>query len=501
MPTEGNPRGFRLIKSLRFRLALSYAIFCALLLVGLGAILRGVLTNVIESTVHRLLDEEWAALKGFIDIDKQGRIRWTHDPADREEAAIVERIRFVYMIASSSGEVIETSDVYRDLGFDSPAAIGNVLASGQPTYTTRLNGYGEPYLVRQAALTEGKSQFFVALGRNFGPSRSVIDQFTLIYFSSLPLFVLSAAALGWFLARRAMQPVSDVAALAEQISGKNLRVKVPLRNSDDELDHLIGAFNRMVERLEVSFSQIAQFSTDVSHELRTPVTIVRGQLEVALMTAANEEELRAAVETALGDIDRLSQIIRALLQMAKAESGQISLQLQRENLAPLIARVREELEIAAADKGVKLHARLIRESWVNCDLLQIERVLYNLIDNAIKYTREGGNVHVALREDAAAGAAVIEVQDNGIGIAAEHLPHLFDRFYRVPGRAGKEMGLGLGLSFVAWIVKAHNGSIDVESSEGVGTKFIVKLPLAAAAAEPESANGNLTQTAGRNSHS
>lgn len=500
MAPERNPRGFRLAKSLRFRLALSYAIFCAILLTGLGVVLRGVLTNVIESTVHRLLDEEWAALKGFIDINKDGQLVWTHDPTDTEEAVIIERLRLVYMIASSSGEVLESSELYRELGFESPAVIGTVLASGQPLYVKRLRN-GHPYLVRQASLTEGKSQYFVALGRDFGPSQGVIDQFSLIYFSSLPLFVLSAAALGWFLARRAMQPVTDVAALAEQISGRNLRVKLPLRNSDDELDHLIGSFNRMVERLDVSFSQVAQFSTDVSHELRTPVTIVRGQLEVALMTAANEEELRAAIESALGDIDRLSQLIRALLQLAKAESGQIVLQWAWNDLYPLTAQVLEELEIAAADKGVQLTSKLSRNVWVQCDHLQIERVLYNLIDNAIKYTPVGGNVHVTLEESPEDGIALLEVQDNGIGIPAEHIPHLFDRFYRVPSRSGEEKGLGLGLSFVAWIVKAHNGSIQVDSSEGSGTKFTVSLPLAANSPALDTDHGNLTPATGRHHYS
>lgn len=499
MAQERNPSGIRLIKSLRFRLAVSYAIFCAIMLTSLGVVLRGVLTNVIESTVHRLLDEEWAALKGFIEINKQGQLVWRHDPTDREEEVIIERLRLVYMIANSSGEVIESSELYRELGFDSPAAIGTVLASGLPNYVTRFRG-DHPYLVRQASLMEGSSQYFVALGRDFGPSQGVINQFTWIYFSSLPLFVLSAAALGWFLARRAMQPVTDVAELAEKISGRNLRVKMPLRNSDDELDHLISAFNQMVERLEVSFSQVAQFSTDVSHELRTPVTIVRGQLEVALMTAANEEELRAAIESALGDIERLSQIIRALLQLAKAESGQIVLQLAKEDLFPFTSQVLEELEIAAADKDVTLTSKLSRNIWVQCDHLQIERVLYNLIDNAIKYTPSGGKVHVTLFDSPEDGIAILEVQDNGIGIPAEHIPHLFDRFYRVPSRTGEEKGLGLGLSFVAWIVKAHNGSIQVDSSEGAGTKFTVSLPLAANSSQIETDHGNLTPATGRHTN-
>jgi heavy metal sensor kinase len=498
---RSQPRDFRILKSLRFRLALSYAIFCAILLTSLGVVLRGVLTNVIENTVQRLLDEEWAALKGFVQIDKKGALVWTHDPNDHEEAAIVERLRLIYMIANSRGEVLESSALFQEIGFESPATISAVLDSSEVRFVVRSNASGQPFMVREGILREGKIVFFVGLGRDFAPSQGVIDQFTWIYFSSLPVFVLLAAALGWFLSRRAMQPVIEVATLAEQVSGRNLNLKLPARNSGDELDHLIGSFNRMVERLEKSFTQIAQFSTDVSHELRTPVTIVRGQLEVALMTANSEQELRAAVEGALADIERLSNIIRALLQLAKAESGQIVLQLHAEDLVSLARQVVEEMDIAAADKDVCLRGDFSHSAWVQADHIQIERILFNLIDNAIKYTPSGGSVEVRVHTNPLSGQAILEVSDNGVGIPEEHLPHIFDRFYRVPAQPGApEKSLGLGLNFVAWIVKAHNGNIRAVSQLGKGSCFIVSLPLAPTPESTVNQHGNLTPASGRSSH-
>lgn len=491
----------RIFKGLRFRLALSFTLFFAILLTGFGFVLRGMLSGVIETTVQGLLDEEWAACKGFLRINAKGILEWNYDPNDKEEAAIVERLRLIYMIADDKGEVLESSEMYREMGFQSPAIITQVLAGNKPSYTFHPNLRGQVFMVRQGTLSEHNHRYFVALGRNFTPSQRVIDEFSVDYFLALPFFILTAAFLGWLLARRAMQPVTEVAAQVAQVSGSNLSLRVPLRGSRDELDHMIANFNGMVERLEKSFQQIRQFSTDVSHELRTPITVVRGQLEVAMMTARTEAELRDAIEAALVDIDRLSQIVRALLNLAKAEGGQLNLQMEEIDLVPLIKEVVSELEIPALDRQVELRHILPRNAFLSGDRIQLERLLYNLIDNGIKYTRLSGFVEVFLSIQQDASKISLEIRDNGEGIAPEHLPHLFDRFYRVPGpENGVEKGLGLGLSFVSWIVKAHNGEIQVRSELGVGTTFVVTFPLIAAAAKNQSDYGNQRETTGRYSN-
>jgi len=281
---------------------------------------------------------------------------------------------------------------------------------------------------------------------------------------------------------RALTPVKNVAQAAARISGSNLSLRIPASESGDELDYLTHTFNRMIERLEASFRQMKQFSADVSHELRTPITAIRGQLEVALFTAKTTEQYREAMFNALQDIDRLSQIVRALLLLSQAESGQVVLQKSRLDLCEVAQDLVEQFQIPAEEAGVRLTSDLPAECPAEVDRVQIERLITNLLSNAIKFTPKGGSVRLALNPTPEHIEIVIE--DTGRGIAPEYLPHIFDRFYRVPGAgaaASPEQGLGLGLSFVAWIAKAHDGKIDVDSAPGRGTRFTIILPAAGVA--------------------
>jgi signal transduction histidine kinase len=229
----------------------------------------------------------------------------------------------------------------------------------------------------------------------------------------------------------------------------------------------------MMTRLNHSFEQIRQFSTDVSHELRTPLTVVRGQLEVALFTAQTVDQYRDAMADALEGVERLSNIVRALLMLSQAESGQLALQKTEIDLAELVRDLVDQHQIPAEAEGVRLAAELPENCPISADRIQIERLVSNLLGNAIKYTPAGGMVKASLIQSF--DQVTLMVEDNGVGISAEHLPHIFDRFYRVPS-ADAEKGLGLGLSFVAWIAKAHGGTVTVESTLKEGTRFIVQLP-------------------------
>ena len=466
-------RAWRFTRGLRFRLAFSYVFFFTILLVLLGIVFRQTLSATFQTQMGSILQEEWGAAKGYLRTGAEGP-NWFYDSQDPDETFTVERIRRVYLLADTQGHALQHSLIYDSIGLDSPAEIQAILRSGQPATSIRKDGMGIPYMIRSGLMIDERgNKYYLAIGRAIDQNNKVIRDFTLNYLILVPIVIILSGLLGWFLAGKALDPVNSVAETAQRITHSNLDMQIPVRQAGDELDRLIDAFNHMMTRLDRSFEQIRQFSTDVSHELRTPLTVVRGQLEVALFTAQNVEQYREAMGEALEGVDRLSNIVRALLMLSQAESGQLVLQKTHLDLAELARDLVDQHQIPAEAQGVRLSADIAEPCLILADRIQIERLLSNLLGNAIKYTPSGGKVKVRLHCEN--NHVKLVVEDTGVGIAPDHLPHIFDRFYRVPS-ADPEKGLGLGLSFVAWIVKAHGGTIDVQSELEKGTRFIVTLP-------------------------
>lgn len=465
------------VRGLRFRLMLSYVLFFSLLLIVIGLVFHKTLEIQTQADVHDALEEEWGAVKGYLRIDQQRPV-WVADETDPEEAFIVSRLKHIYLITDANGVVLDDDDSYESIGVDSPSEIQRILHLSAPETHVRWDKSGTPYLIKAGKIPDDHGRpYFFAIGRSLAPARKTVSDFTRNYFWMLPAMIALSGLLGWVLAGRAIRPLNSVAQAAHTITGSNLSLQIPLRGAGDELDRLIESFNRMTERLNQSFEQIRRFSTDVSHELRTPLTAIRGQLEVALFTAETPDQYREAMLNALEDVEKLSSIVRALLLLSQAESGQLALQKSPLDLANLARDVVDQFQIPAEEKSVTLSADLDARAIVSADHTQIERLLSNLLSNAIKYTPEGGAVRVRVSPADAPGWAQIVVEDSGVGIAAENLPHIFDRFYRVRNKQSDLVpGLGLGLSFVAWIVEVHGGRIDVGSAEGEGTRFTVLLP-------------------------
>lgn len=483
----------RLSRGLRFRLTASYALFFTLVLLGAAFLFRQTLATSLDLQSHDLLDQEWAAMKGYLRIETKQPI-WFFDRNDPDENFIVERVRRVYLLADAEGKPMEWSALYQSIGFDSPSGIRAVINGQKPVWSTRYNSRGTAFLIRAGVVYDERHElpYFVALGRPLMDEQVILSQFTWICLGLIPLLILGGCVLGWVLAGRALTPVTAVAQTAQRISGSNLSLRIPTRHAGDELDFLIETFNQMIERLESSFQQIRQFSTDVSHELRTPITAIRGQLEVALFTAGSVEQYREAIADAMQDVERLSQIVRALLLLSQAESGQLALQKSRLDLSLLVLDIVDQFQIPAEGGNVRLVADLPPESPAEVDRVQIERMVSNLLSNAIKFTPPDGSVRVTLRN--LPGEARIEVEDTGCGIPREHVPHIFDRFYQVRSprtAASPEKGMGLGLSFVAWIVKAHEGTIEVDSTPGQGSRFTVILPTVAQMPVPLDYSGHV----------
>ncbi|GIV51942.1 MAG: hypothetical protein KatS3mg038_2463 [Candidatus Kapaibacterium sp.] len=292
----------------------------------------------------------------------------------------------------------------------------------------------------------------------------------------LPLVVVIAVIGGYWLARSSLRQVDLITRTAQEITAHHLDRRLPMPASGDEIARLTATLNDMIARLEQSFQQIQQFTSDASHELRTPLAILMGELELMLRRPHTAEEYQAALASALEEVGRLSKVVEGLLELSRAESGQTQMDWERLNFTELVAAVAEDFAVLAEEQGIALTTTLQPFVQIVGDRARLQQVVINLLDNAIKYTPRGGAVCVQLHvEDA---SAVLMVSDTGIGIPAEDLPHIFDRFYRVDkARHRTPGGSGLGLSIVQWIVHAHHGSINVESSEGSGTSFRVRLPL------------------------
>ena len=292
----------------------------------------------------------------------------------------------------------------------------------------------------------------------------------------LILFAIVMTGLAaWLLTNRALAPLSTVIQIATKITkADDLQRRIPQTGPpDDEVGQLIQAFNQTLERLEQLFNTQRRFLADVSHELRTPLTVIKGNVGLIRKLGETDEESLRSIET---EVDRLTRLVGDLLLLAQAESGRLPLNMNPMSLDTLLLEVFQQMKTLAGDR-IKLKIVEIDQVMINADPDRIKQVFVNLISNAIHYTPKGGEIRISLSKNNQ--QALIEISDNGPGIAEEDLPHIFERFYRSEKSRtrSKGSGFGLGLSIVYWIVSNHQGTIEVKSQEGEGTTFLIRLPV------------------------
>jgi heavy metal sensor kinase len=295
-----------------------------------------------------------------------------------------------------------------------------------------------------------------------------------IFSTLFAILLVIIAPLGYIFMKKAFAPVHKVVTLAKQITAEDLSHRIDSVNSNDEIGELADTLNEMIARLERSFHQIKQFSGDVSHELKTPLTAIKGELEVALRKERNKEEYQDILASVLEKTNQLENIIADLLFLARMDAHSIPLTFTEFPLDELLLEVYEETYRLAEQKQITFNLKHVEQVNVMGDSGLIKRVLLNLIGNALKYTESGGTIELALERDT--DTAIWTIRDTGIGIPAESLPSIFDRFYRVDqSRSHDTGGSGLGLAIVQKIVEAHHGKIEVASEVGKGTTFKVFL--------------------------
>jgi heavy metal sensor kinase len=294
--------------------------------------------------------------------------------------------------------------------------------------------------------------------------------------TAVPIVLLLSGGLGYVLARKALAPMERLRHSTEEITADRLDRRLPVNNPQDELGRLTETFNAMIGRLERSFAEIRRFTADASHELRTPLTAIRTEAEVALARPMGLAEHQQLLGSILEECDRLTRLTDQLLELAREDARAGRQAHEPVDLGAIVRDVVETMRPLAGAKGLSLRVEANESLWVNGDAARLREVFFNILDNCIKYTAEGGQVEVQIGHSSP--EVVVTVSDTGIGIAAEHLPHVFDRFYRVDkARSRSEGGTGLGLSITQSIVVAHGGRIELASTPGRGTTCTVRLPL------------------------
>jgi heavy metal sensor kinase len=468
-----------MFSSLRMRLTLWYvgAFSVVLALFSVGVFFF------VERTLHERLD---ADLLATLQINAAALAR--HSPNGSESSLLAEALeepRFpgqVVAVVDSTGKVLArkpsgTSPVFRlpATPLESSASSGFY---GQPESNPDADDSCRGVYQQIPGNAGDSSRFLVVTASTelLGDQVDALEDGLLI---AIVLALILLGSGGWWLARESLAPVADMAAAAEHITAENLGDRVPVKNAEDELGRLGRRFNDLLSRLSRSFSQQRQFMADASHELRTPVSVVRTAAQVALQKPQRaEQEYREALTMIEKQSQRLSRIVEDMFALARADMGERALSLSNFYLDELVAETVGASAVLGERRRVMVKAQSVSEMPFRGDEGLVRQMISNLLDNAIKYTPEGGAVEVGLR--LVDGRYEMTVSDNGPGIPVEAQAHIFERFYRgdqSPDVSGST-GAGLGLSIARSIAELHHGHLTLQRSGPEGSTFCVLLPVA-----------------------
>jgi two-component system OmpR family sensor kinase len=341
-------------------------------------------------------------------------------------------------------------------------------------------------VIARPVLVQGNVTAVFQVARSEEEIDAALAQLRVLLMGLVPLALILAGVVGWFVAGRALDPIDRITRTAAAIGAEDLGRRLPeeVGESPDEVGRLAATFNRMLERLEGAFKRQRQFTADASHELRTPVTLLLTQLDVALARPRASEEYQRVLVAMREDVVRLQRLVNALLVLARGDAGQDHLEFKQLDLGDLAEQISAALQALAAERDIRLATSTRPGVTVQGDETRLTQLIVNLVDNGLAHTPAGGSVTVTAEVEPGDAAAVLSVRDTGVGIASEHLPHLFERFYRVDPSRSSSGGSGLGLAISRSIAEAHGGRIEVESQPGRGTTFRVRLPRPKLSNEP-----------------
>jgi heavy metal sensor kinase len=465
--------------SLRFQLFTWYAtlLLGSFTLVGVATYfaLDHWLTGALENTqlrranqVARLVREELRNGEAGLEGRVSSQIEASLSPSQNER---------VIRITREDGVQLYRSEAPVDRTFDPAALPAPRWPAGSDSALSVISaGNSEMVLATHKVGLSNGTNYLVEAGAPMTEVRSDLKNWLIFLVAVFPILGAIALGGGYHLVNRALSPVDQISTSAERISSHNLNERLPLARTGDELERLSIALNHMIDRLDAAFQHSRRFVADASHELRTPLTVLRGELEGVVEDPQLTPDWRERLGSALEEVDRLIGIVEGLFAISRLDAGEAAVEWVKFDLARLAANTADQMSLLAEDKRLRVTCIAPKAVWVEGDRARLKQVVVNLLDNAIKYTPDGGAI--TLTVSAVGGQALLEVADNGIGIPQEALQRVFERFFRVDKARSRELGgAGLGLSIVRSICTAHQGKVEVTSVPGRGSHFRVELPL------------------------
>ena len=460
-------RRFR--NSLTFRLTLWYGSIFAVSSLIAFLLFYTFITSVIQEKIDRdLLNQA----KQFSTVLKKSGIGAVKSNALIEVQAAGEKKVF-FRLLHPTGQVFSSSNMahWKEIAIHKEAIRQLLSGKGHVIVTIIMTTSKDNVRILYAMIGPG---IILQIGQSMGHYTRIFDAFWGTFLITMASLVVVATGVGWFMARQAVSDVETITRTAQLISGGNLEKRVPVKDRGDEIDQLAMTFNQMLDRIQLLVAEIRQMGDDIAHDMKSPIARIRGMAEITLTTGKSPAEYEAMAASAIEECDRLLDIINTMLMISKTEAGVEKPSHKEIDLAGLIREAGELFGTTAEDRGLTLSCHVPEKCVIVGDAGMIQRLLSNLLDNAIKYTSVGGQVEISLSQSEGQGTT-LTVKDTGVGISAEDLSHIFERFYR-GDMSRSESGTGLGLSLAKAIARAHGGDITVKSHLHEGSVFTVTLP-------------------------
>ena len=463
-------------KNVRFKLIVWYLFILCLILIPFSTYLYYSLAKSLREQLDYELKAKGEEVKNILD-DYMERNEIKFLTKDRGMKARLNAVSEYIHIRDSNGYIIYRSERFkkhplpsRHFNFD------KITPENSITQSIVLGKNKGVRVITLLAREKKGPDCFVQVGLPLKDINYPLNRLLLTLVIAIPTTLIISSLFGWFFVYKSLNPIDEITKTARKIGDGDLSQRLKELKSNDEVGRLVETFNNMISKLEESFKQIRQFTADVSHELRTPLTIMKGEVEVALRKRRLPEEYEKIMNGILEEVELLTKIVEDLLFLERAESGVIKLNQEEINLNFLLGNIVEQFKTIMERKKLDFYMHVEPEDIViNGDAMQLRKLFLNLLDNAIKYTDEGGKINLSILSTGKYAKVILT--DTGIGIPEKELFYIFKRFYRVDkSRAGDTGGSGLGLSICETIVRVHNGRIEVESIPNFGSTFKVFLP-------------------------